>query len=548
MGVFDEKLQDVNWWREKCKTDLYFLTRCVLQILEDPTPGYKDLYRPTHKRICNFVQRYAREGQKVLILTPRGWIKSYLITIGWVIQRLLCNTTSGNREHGIIDNATIGNAKEFLAKIKYNIQFNELLRGIFADVLPVDCENGSERWTQDEFQILGNRFETGSVEGNLVSRHYKIMVHDDLVNRDNSQTGDQLAKTIDWWRLAQSLLLPTGIELIIGTRWNYDDLYGEIIEKFIKPPRDYLGKSTYIELHNGCYHMLHIDCWQDVEKETGSTFPHMFPEWKLKQLESEQADRFYGQYRNDPLATGRNPFNRTWIRHFKMEQIPATRVTRILIDPSGKADVKSDHTGIVVMHFGADKKGYIELGKRFMITDRALADWIIFEAPKYLPDTIEVEDNKFKTIMDFFEVLIPQYIRQGKIDTKYIEFVKRIPNIMIELKPHQRNKDYRIRHLTSWIESGTFMLAHNNTEDLYDELIRYTPKSQRDDIVDALSYCLDGIIFPKKTDPPKFLDLPEELKLTASEREKIEWEEVMKQQHNPAAVYGDSEDWEELEW
>ncbi len=546
MYIYD-KLRDPDWWTKNCLDDLYFLCRCVLQTLEDPTPGYKDLYRPTHKRICNFVQNYATEGQKVLILTPRAWIKSYLITVGWSIQRLLRNLTSGRREHAIISNATLPNSKEFLNKIKFNIEYNELLRFIFSQWLPNNPEGDAERWTQDEFSILGNRFETGSVEGNLVSRHYKVMIHDDLVNRDNSEIATQLAKTIDWWRLAQSLLLGDGIEIIIGTRWNYDDLYGTLIEKYLRPEKNYnIGKS-YVELHRGNYHLLQMDCWDDPIKETGSTFPILFPESKLKQLEEEQGERFYGQYRNDPLAKGRNPFKREWFQRWKSENLPATRITRILIDPSGKADVSSDFTGIIVIHLSPDQHGYVEVGKRLLITDKALADWVIFESPKYLADTVEIEENKFGVIFDFLQVLIPQYLRQGKVPEKYIEYVKRLPNILLELKPHQRNKGVRIRHLTSWIENGSFLLPYHGADQLEDEMIRF-PASAKDDIIDAFSYVLDGLVFPRKSDPPKFLELDPSLKMTAEQREKDEFENAIREHNNPYLALSDAEDWEELEW
>jgi hypothetical protein len=546
MHIYD-KLKDPDWWIRNATENLYFLNRCLMQTLEDPTPGYKDLYKPTHKRICDFVQNYAQPGHKCIILTPRGWIKSYLITVGWSTQRLLKNLIAGNREHSIIDNATLPNAKEFLEKIKYNLQYNEPLRRMFGEWLPIDPKNQAHTWTQDEFNISGNRFETGSVEGNLVSRHYGVMIHDDLVNRDNSNTAEQLNKTIDWWRLAQSLLLTDGIEILIGTRWNYDDLYGLLIEKYIKPEKDYNIGKPIVELHRGKYHLLQMDCWEDPINETGSTFPTLFPEWKLKQLEAEQGDRFYGQYRNDPLAKGKNPFKREWFTgKWKREMLPATRITRILIDPSGKADVASDYTGIVVIHLAPDKKGYIEVGKRLLITDKALADWIIFESPKYIADSVEVEENKFKTIFEFLELLIPQYIRMGRIPIEHLEFVKRLPNILVELKPKQRNKDWRIRHLTGWFEGGHFMLPYSGAEQLEDELIRF-PSTNRKDIADACAYALDNLFFPKRTDPPKYLELPEHLKLTDAEREEAEWKNIAKQ-HDPLLEFQEGSEWAELEW
>jgi len=88
------------------------------------------------------------------------------------------------------------------------------------------------------------------------------MINDDLVNWENSRTPEQLNKVVDWWKLARSLLSPDGIEIIIGTRWDFDDLYGHIIGNFIKPERDYSLGIPIVELHNGKYHLLQMDCWK----------------------------------------------------------------------------------------------------------------------------------------------------------------------------------------------------------------------------------------------------------------------------------------------
>lgn len=521
-----QRISDPDVWIDRCLNDLYFLCRSVLITLEDTTPGFKDLYRPTHGAICDFISTYAKDGDKCLVLTPRGWVKSYVITIGWTTQRLLRNLVSGRREHQIISNATIPNAKNFLEKIKYNLQYNDLLRGLFREWIPNDPENEAEKWTQDYIQLNGCLVETGSVEGNLVSQHYKVMINDDLVNRDNSATKDQLLKTQDWWKLAQSLLLSNGVEINIGTRWSYDDLYGYFIEEFLEPDFDYMSTGKpIVELHKGPYHVLWMDCWSDPVTETGSTFPTLFPEYKLKELQKQQGPRFNGQYRNNPLALGKNPFQKNWFVKWNLRDRPAIRNTIMLIDPSGKADVESDYTGITVIHLTHDKRGLIELGKRLLITDRALAQWIVDNAPVHQADTIYIEDMKYNTVYEILELLIPDLIRRRQIPENHLEYVKTIPYRLMPCFPKGRPKEVRIRHLTGMFENGTFALLNGKgTEELENELIRYP--SMQDDIVDSLAYVMDFLVFPTKTDPPKPLELAPEDKMTAEEREEKEWSEI----------------------
>lgn len=525
------KLQEVEWWQEKCLTDLYFLCRSILITLEDTSNGYKDMYYPTHKRICDFVQRYAYPGQKLLILTPRAWIKTYIITVGWYLQRMLRNLVAGNREIALISNATYDNSQNFLRRIKHNFKYNNLLRFLFEQWIPQEVETGSEEWTKDNFELQGNRIELGAVEKNLVSRHYYVMINDDLVNKENSQTAEQLAKTHDWWGLAHSLLHPYGIELNIGTRWHYEDNYGMIIEKFAKPVKEYMYDKPIHEWHSGNYHILHISCWSDPVARTGSTFPNMFPEEKLRELEQQLGERFYGQYENNPLNTGRNPFKREWIRRWNKNILPAVRYTMMLIDASGKAkSAESSATGISIVHLCPDKKMYVEYGQRHMISDRDLAEKIIELAMQYKPDTIGIEDVKYESIVELVELLIEQKYRTHpmKIGTDEekdeAEYFKTIHRIIVELKPRGRPKPVRIKQLTGFFEQGQILLPFHGVEDLEEEIMKYP--TIKDDVLDSLAYVLDLMVFPRITDPPKYLVVPDKLKMSTEAQIKDEWDNL----------------------
>ena len=517
------KLQNPEWWQQKCLDDLYFLCRTVLITLEDTSPGFKDLYYPTHKRICDFVQKYAYEGQKLLVLTPRHWIKSYIITLGWYTQRILRNLYNARREIGVISNATYSNAQEFLRRIKFNLEYNDLLKFFFSEYLPRDFANNAKEWTKDCIEVGGNRIELGSVETNLISRHYFIMINDDLVSKDNSQSALGLAGVHDWWGLSHSLLHPRGIEINIGTRWHPDDNYGKVIEKFCPVPTEDIYNRPISEWHNGDYHVLHINCWQDPVNETGSTFPVLFPQERLYDLKKQLGDRFYGQYENHPQKSSRNPFKVMWLRRWQLEDIPEVRYTIMLIDSSGKAKRdESSATGISIVDCGSNNIFYVKYGKSLMITDKALAEHIVDTALLHRPDQIGVEDVKFQSLVDLVEFVVAEKIRHKKIQEEDLDYVKLIHRLMIELKPHGRPKTVRIKQLTGFFESGQILLPQTGAEDLEREYERYP--SIKDDVMDSLAYILDVYVFPKPTDPPKLFVLPDKLKMTSSERIEEEWD------------------------
>jgi len=522
-----KKLGDPAFWRESCLTDLFFLCRLVLSTLDDPTPGYKHLYPPTHKRLCDFITKYAQPGNILLILLPRGWVKSYIITVGWLTQRLLQNLVSGRQEQFIINNATLPNSLEFLAKIQYNLQYNELLRKVFSDVIPENPATEARRWTQSEIDLGGTKIETGSAEGNLVSRHYSGgLINDDLVNRENSATSDQIVKVKDFWRLGQSLKMPKSVEFIPGTRWAFDDLYGDLMERFLKiPEADFkrYQEEPYFEWHTGKWHLFHASCWADPINEKGSTFPTLFSEKKLHEIKEEQGDRFGGQYLNDPLALSATKFKPAWFKNWSV--LPPQRATYQLIDFAGTDNKDNDESGMVVVDAGVDKVLYVRHAERKRLTDHQAIEWIIETALAYQPGLIGIESHKFGLVRDLLPFILGQMVRMGKVPKALLEYAQRIPYRLVELQHHSRPKGLRIGNLSGWIEKGLVLFAPNGMADLRDELIRFD-KSQRDNIIDALAYILDVVVFPAATDPPKLLVVPDHLKKTDEERERESWDKM----------------------
>jgi len=522
-----KKLGDPAFWRESCLTDLFFLCRLVLSTLDDPTPGYKHLYPPTHKRLCDFITKYALPGNILLILLPRGWVKSYIITVGWLTQRLLQNLVSGRQEQFIINNATLPNSLEFLAKIQYNLCYNELLRKIFSDVIPENPATDARRWTQSEIDLGGTKIETGSAEGNLVSRHYSGgLINDDLVNRENSATSDQIVKVKDFWRLGQSLKMPKSVEFIPGTRWAFDDLYGDLMERFLKIPEAEFKRyqeEPYFEWHTGKWHLFHASCWADPINEKGSTFPTLFSEKKLHEIKEEQGDRFGGQYLNDPLALSATKFKPAWFKNWSV--LPPQRVTYQLIDFAGTDNKDNDESGMVVVDAGVDKLLYVRHAARKRLTDHQAIEWIIETALAYQPGLIGIESHKFGLVRDLLPFILGQMVRMGRVPKALLEYAARIPYRLVELQHHSRPKGLRIGNLSGWVEKGLVLFAPNGMADLRDELIRFD-KSQRDNIIDALAYILDVVVFPAATDPPKLLVVPDHMKKTDEERERESWDKM----------------------
>ena len=524
-----EKIQDPQFWMDNALNNLYFFNRCIACTIEDPTPGYKNLYKQTHKALCDFVQKYALPGHKLLILMPRGWFKSSIITVGWLTQRFLKNLVQGNREQWLLNNATYANAQSLLSRMVFGLQYNPTIQTLFKEWLPKSYEKDTERWTKDAIQIAGNRVEIGSVEGNLVSKHYNGgEINDDLVNWENSQTQEGCKKVIEWWSLSQSLLMPQSIEMTIGTIWDPNDLYCHQIKEFLKMPNDAF-KQPMIEWHEGTYHLFRMGCFRDPSHRKYSTFPTMFPDKKLHELERQQKGRFPGQYMNDPTSMTEKQFQRKWFHYWLTGALPKIRDTYFLVDAANKDKAEGDFTGIVIMDVGSDKTLYIQRAIQEHITDRALAKRLVDLFMEYQPGIIGIEDNKCSTIRDILELLIPEMIRDGTVPQSMAVLVESMPSCIMEVSYRGRSKELRVNNLSGWFESNKILFNPECIDEmlaLQDQLVLGSTASN-DDLADAAAYILDILTFPKPSDPPKeFMILPKEVKMTAKEKEEEEWGKI----------------------
>ena len=183
--------------------------------------GWPDLYEPLHKRVCDFVQDNV-DKKKLLILLPRGSLKSSIITIGYTLWRICKNPN----ERVLIANATYPMAVSFLKQIKDHLSKNEVLKDIYGDLT-----KDAEGWRENLITLSGTMDGSGyrgkeptvsayGMESNLVGSHFTFGILDDMVNRDNINTREQLDKPINFFKDALDLIDPINGRkqvIVIGT-------------------------------------------------------------------------------------------------------------------------------------------------------------------------------------------------------------------------------------------------------------------------------------------------------------------------------------------
>lgn len=434
--------------------------------------GWPDLDKSLHGELCTFTT----EGKsKKLILIPRGHLKSSVITVGYTLQQICKNP----KVRILIANATYQMAKTFLSQIKYHLQKNEKLKDLYGDLT-----SGADKWsesaitvtTPDETAYLEKKEPTVTVfgiGGSLTGQHYDIIILDDLVNRDNISTKDQIEKVKLFYKDCQPLLeKPHGRMLIVGTRWDYADLYGWIMESpEIAQDFDIMVKRAY----EG-----------DFGKGT-ILFPKKFT-WSVFEETRRQmgSAEFSSQYLNDPVDSETASFRRGWLKYYEDADVKGVFLNIFMtIDPAISEEKSSDYTAMVVVGVDEFNNWYILEVVREHYNPSQLINKVFDLYRKYTPLEIGLEQVAFQKALRF-----------------YMNEEMRKNNVFLPIKElkvdNQIGKDVRIRGLIPRYENGTIFHRKGAfwVDNLEDELLRF-PKTPHDDIIDALSYQLQ-LTFPRK--------------------------------------------------
>jgi phage terminase large subunit-like protein len=213
------------------------------------------------------LMRYQFLHRENLQLCFRGAGKSTTCTVTKVIHLLLKNPNL----RILIASKTIANAKGFLKEIKNHFESNVLLAEIFGKYYD---EKLVKKWDETEIIVLPRTSPNKEssvtcvgVEGTVVSKHYDVIISDDLVDEDNSRTEGQRTKNRTWYYMT---LMPTleppdpnvehrGEHHHLGTRYHWADLWGHLIANELKdhhqiiPALDKNGRSPWPDKYPPAY-------------------------------------------------------------------------------------------------------------------------------------------------------------------------------------------------------------------------------------------------------------------------------------------------------
>lgn len=267
-----DHLRMLRW---KARTDLGFLCREIL--------NYKDVSDEIHGPFMNKLQKFPvptpeqfKEndkvvggkwsyksiqrhtslpgGRKVLILDPRGWLKTTINAQSHTIQWLLNYPDIAI----MIIQSNLEKAEMILGEIKQHFQYNAIFRQLFPEHCPVRAIESFG--TKGKFTTLArNRgltrkeesVSTSSIDAGSSGIHVDVIKYSDIVEPSNVGTPEQMEKVTQGFYMSQNLLVGPKYWIDVeGTRYDFADTYGQII----KLDKDTPPEKRDWKIHaRGCY-------------------------------------------------------------------------------------------------------------------------------------------------------------------------------------------------------------------------------------------------------------------------------------------------------
>lgn len=458
----------VNVMRELCVKDLFYLLARVL--------GRKDADNDWCYSRCREIQD---EPNGVIDLWAREHFKSTCITFAKTIQDILVNPeiTVGIFSH------TKPIARAFLRQIKYELETNERLKYLFPEVLYNEPKKESPNWSEDNgitVKRQNNPKEAtieahGLVDGQPTSKHFSLLVYDDIVTRESVTSAEMIKKTTEAWELSLNLGTHDGIKRYVGTRYHFNDTWGVIISRGSAKERRYPATK---------------------DGKPDGTPVFLTPEQLAEKRRDMGSFTFACQMLLDPKGDEVQGFDRSNIKFWGGKKTDNLNVY-IFCDPANEKRKESDYTSFFVVGVGADKNNYVItiVRDRLNLTERTKMLFTLHR--QYKPKDVYYE----------------HYGMQA--DIQHIEYVQEDVNYRFKITPIGGNvpKNDRIRRLIPITEAGRLYLPVSCLRETYDgkrvdltqvfldEELTPFPVVSHDDMLDCLARIADpaaNIVYPKE--------------------------------------------------
>ena len=417
---------------------------------------------------------------------PNGYIdlwsrehgKSSVVTLGLTLQDILKDpeVTVGIFSH------TRPIAKAFLRTLMREIEGNRILHAAFPDILCGTDIRAYAKFSEDDGIVLKRKTNPneatveawGLVDGMPVSKHFQILLYDDVVVQGSVSTPEMIDKTMNAVELSYNLGKIGGFKRAVGTRYHFNDAYRVMIDRGTFKAREYPGK---------------IGGTEDGESVLWSDEMHT-------QKRRDMGPHTYAsQILLNPKADSLKGFKREWLRYYTIQ--PTKTNNYILVDAASSKKKGSDYTAMWVVGLGTDGNYYaLDIVRdRLSLTERTER---LFELHrKWKP--LQVRYEKYGAMADIEHIKTEQEKQQYRFDiTEVGGQTSKVDRIGRLIPVFEQGKFYlpKTLHVTNY-EKVTVDLVHTFIEQEYMPF----PVGVHDDMADSLARLLEPdlkLVWPKE--------------------------------------------------
>lgn len=421
----------------------------------------------------------------MLDLWAREHYKSTVITFAQTIRDILVDPeiTVGIFSH------TKPIARSFLRQIKYELETNEFLKGIFPDTLYADPKKDApaagNAWSEDKgitVKRTTNPKEAtieahGLVDGQPTSKHFSLLIYDDVVTLESVSTPEMISKTTDALALSFNLGAHGGRRRFIGTRYHFNDTYKTIIDREIATPR----------IHPA------------TDDGTAAGKPVFLTQEQLDQRRRDQGPYVFGcQQLQDPRSESDHGFSDDWLRWYTNPPNPRETNTYLLVDPAGSKKKGSDYSVFWVVGLGADNNYYLLDGRRAKMSLKERTDTLFSLHRKWRPLAVGYEQYGMQADIEHIEEHMELASYRFKV-TKLGGSTPKMDRIKRLQPKFEQGRFFLPRYIPTQNENGSV----TNLIDIFlSDEYRAFPVCTHDDMLDDLANILHPDLnaeFPAKS-------------------------------------------------
>ena len=437
-----------------------------------------------HLKIIN----HGESAEKTLQLCPRGHGKSTIGNVDYSITKLLRDSNI----RILICSKTQTQGEAFLKEIRTHFEANEDLIRVFGDLK-------GDKWSDKEFNLKtrtvikkeANVSALGA-SGQVVSKHYDVIICDDLVSFENARTQGQRTKLKEWFYSSlEPTLEPGGLMKVIGTRYHPSDIYQDFIDLGSYSVCKQQALNTYTEEEFGSWKQRGL---LPHSIQPGDTFPlwEYFGMNNLLERKRASGSIIFGmQFQNDTDQAKGNIFKNEYLQYYES----------FVVRKDGKVDVfvKNEETGELLR-----KTCRVYMGVDLAISQSASADYFViavvgrdddnnYYVLEYYMDKISF-DKQINKILEYGQVKYPGVERIGIEAVAYQaamgQHLRRYSNLpVIDIKTH-KDKITRAMQLSAKFENGKVYLKSDMAY-LIDQLLLFPETSDgHDDAYDAVEFAI----------------------------------------------------------